>query len=199
MSLRFDRKGSIRRSAKRDRSLEAGVEVDKQYFMSWSYRQCQFACDYLNLMDGANKEPSSGLVVGSTTTTSITRAPDPSGYHNGRNKSSVVVMEENTTSSLPGISRARFGSFRGSSSTSSATTTITDSSAPSSLFTTPRMRSSIAACSRSSYMSSCSNRSSRTSSGYADSLVSSCSSRSSGYGFDFETGLEGIRESFGIS
>lgn len=60
MSLRFDRKASsklrasfsCRSRTEKERDDAAGKDMSqKEYLKSWSYRQCQFACDYLNLIE----------------------------------------------------------------------------------------------------------------------------------------------------
>lgn len=60
MSLRFDRKASsklrasfsCRSRTEKERDEAAGKDQSqKEYLKSWSYRQCQFACDYLNLIE----------------------------------------------------------------------------------------------------------------------------------------------------
>ncbi len=67
MSLRFERRaGSLRlpssssgsgssggtgnNSGKNRKQIDQAIRED-EYLKTWSYRQCQFACDYLNLMD----------------------------------------------------------------------------------------------------------------------------------------------------
>lgn len=78
MSLRFDRKGSLRLRSSfscrsrtdREASLASvlsgnsttsssvgGTGDSKLDLMSWSYRQSKFACDYLNLMDPPHPPP----------------------------------------------------------------------------------------------------------------------------------------------
>ena len=54
MSLRFERKGSLRVPNSSNNSSGSKLEAQQReddYLKTWSYRQCQFACDYLNLMD----------------------------------------------------------------------------------------------------------------------------------------------------
>ena len=52
MSLRFERKGSLRIPTNKWKKVQ-----EEDYVKSWSYRQCQFACDYLNLMDTPPLQP----------------------------------------------------------------------------------------------------------------------------------------------
>jgi len=66
MSLRFERKGSLRiPSSLKWKKVKEEASAEEDYVRSWSYRQCQFACDYLNLMDTppvvqAQKNPEPG-------------------------------------------------------------------------------------------------------------------------------------------
>lgn len=157
MSLRFERKGSLRK--KRDRSDETNSSLasrDRQYFMSWSYRQCQFACDYLNLMEDGDGSKSK-LVAG---------------------PGNLAPVDEGIVS---GISRARFGSFRvpPKTGTTAGGMNLNQPRMRSSIATCS------SSSSRASFSGS--SVSSRTSGYAESIVSSgSASSRGSSYGFDFE-------------
>lgn len=81
MSLHFDRKASskLRSSfscrSRTEKERDDRTDPHHQYLKSWSYRQCQFACDYLNLIEPpiqskhlqkANLNTESGVHVNKT-------------------------------------------------------------------------------------------------------------------------------------
>lgn len=67
MSLRFDRKAtsklrasfSVRSRTEKERDEAAEKNQSQEEFLkNWSYRQCQFACDYLNLIETPTLKPN---------------------------------------------------------------------------------------------------------------------------------------------